>query len=195
METAFRSEERFTQSQFFDWLQERPRSDINHYELLGGHIVMTPPAGYPHGTVEAQIVAALVQHAGGGKLGSVNGSSAGYDLPSGDTVEPDVSFVSAATLTAGPRPRAGKFYQLVPDLMVEILSPATSRRDRTEKKRIYEKNGVAEYWIVSPERRHVTLHALEKGKYAAVTVVRGHVESRLLPGLRVPLETIFADCD
>jgi hypothetical protein len=49
-ETAFRSDERFTQSDFRRWLEERPSTDINHYELIDGRIVMTPLAGWPHGT-------------------------------------------------------------------------------------------------------------------------------------------------
>src|SRR5262245_58977434 len=96
LETAFRSEELFTQEEFWRWLQKRPSSDINHYELIGGRIVMTPPAGYPHGGVESLLVHRLVDFVEPRQLGKVFGSSTGYDLPSGDTLEPDVSFVSRA---------------------------------------------------------------------------------------------------
>ena len=137
METAFRSDERFTQAEFFEWLQKRPRNDINHYELLGGHIVMTPPAGYPHSPIALRIGSALLQHVRPRKLGIVNESSAGFDFASGDTLDPDVSFISASRL-ATAKPETGRFYDVVPDLVVEILSPATSKRDRTEKKDIYE---------------------------------------------------------
>ena len=50
-QTVFRSDETFTQESFRLWLDERPASDLNHYELLNGRIVMTPPAGWPHGRV------------------------------------------------------------------------------------------------------------------------------------------------
>ena len=193
MQTAFRSEEQFTQAEFFDWLQEQPSSDINHYELLGGRIVMTPPAGFPHGAIEASLCQALGQHIRSRELGIVNGSSAGYDLPSGDTVEPNVSFISPATLAAGPAPEIGKFYKLVPDLVVEILSPATSARDGSEKKAIYERNGVDEYWIVDPRSRNVTVFHLEAGKYGAPTIIHaGSLTSRVLPGLSLQLEDLFA---
>lgn len=196
METAFRSEERFTQAEFLDWLHERPSSDINHYELLGGHIVMTPPAGYPHSPIAARIVAAMLEHVSARRLGIVNESSAGFDLPSGDTVEPDISFISSATLAAGPRPEPGRSYRLVPDLVVEIASRATARRDRTEKKRIYERNGVAEYWIVDPVRRNVTVFRLTGATFSSpLHVLSGSVESSVLPGLTVALPAIFADCE
>ena len=92
-QTAFVSTETFTQKEFKRWLDERPASDINHYELLRGRIVMSPPAGWPHGSVGANILAPLATFVRTHGLGQVLDSSAGYDLPSGDTVEPDISFI------------------------------------------------------------------------------------------------------
>ncbi len=192
MDTAFRSDERFTQAEFFDWVHDRPAADIYRYELLGGHIVMTPPAGVLHAEIEARIIAAIFNHVDRLRLGTVYGSSAGFELPSGDTIEPDASFISAAKLAANPPTPAGKFSRLVPDLVVEILSKATARRDRTEKKKIYEKNGVAEYWIVSHQPRQVTMFYRDGSSFAGpVHVVRGSVDSRVLAGLRLSVDTIF----
>ncbi len=195
METAFRSDQKFTQAEFFEWLEARPSSDINHYELLDRHIVMTPPAGHPHSPIAVRLIAAMFPFVSGRKLGLLNESSAGYELPSGDTVEPDVSFVSASSLAAGPEPEAGKFYRVVPDLVVEIVSPTTARRDAVEKKCIYEKNGVAEYWLVYPKTRHVSILRLAGGRFTSpIEVVSGSVRSSVLTGFEIPLAEIFADC-
>ena len=59
-QTAFVSTETFTQDEFEAWLDDLSSWDDNHYELLNGSIVMSPPAGWPHGNVEAKIVHALV---------------------------------------------------------------------------------------------------------------------------------------
>jgi Uma2 family endonuclease len=194
VDTPFRSEERFTQQEFFDWLQRRPASDVNHYELIRGRIVMSPPAGWPHGAVEADIAGSLRAVARAHRLGVVQGASAGYDLPSGDTLEPDVSFISHARLDAGPAPVRGRFLGIVPDLAVEILSKPTARRDRTEKKAIYEQCGVTEYWIVDPDRRVVTVYHLDDGRYGAGARVRsGRIPSRVLPQLELTIEELFAD--
>lgn len=129
-----------------------------------------------------------------GDLGVVQGSSAGYDLPSGDTLEPDVSFISRARFAAGPAPERGRFVGIVPNLAVEILSRSTARRDRTEKKEIYEQCGVDEYWIVDPDRRAVTVFRLEDGRYAAGERARaGRIPSRVLPALEIAIDEIFAD--
>jgi Uma2 family endonuclease len=125
-------------------------------------------------------------------LGIVLGSSAGYDLPSGDTLEPDVSFISAERFAAGPRPTHGQFVKIVPDLVVEILSPATSRRDRTEKKAVYERNGVTEYWIVDPAKRSVTVFPLRRSRFASARAISsGPIRSRLLASLRLSVEQVF----
>jgi Uma2 family endonuclease len=192
-QTAFRSEETFTQREFRRWLGERPRSDINHYELIHGRIVMTPPAGWPHGRIEARLARAIEEHVERNGLGIVLGSSTGYDFPSGDTVEPDVSYISAERLAAGPAPQPGQFIRVVPNLVVEILSPSTTKRDQTEKKEIYERNGVDEYWIVDPRGKAVTIfHLGEQGYGDGQTFRSGILHSRALPKLRLSLDKLFA---
>jgi Uma2 family endonuclease len=82
----------------------------------------------------------------------------------------------------------------VPDLVVEILSASTARRDRTEKREIYAKNGVREYSIVDEVRRTVTVCHGERGMLEVETTYsRGRVESRVLPRLELDVDEIFAD--
>ena len=190
--TASRSDVQLDQAAFRRWLERRPASDLNHYELIDGRIVMTPPAGWPHGRLDAKLSRLLGDHVERHRLGIVLGSSTGYDLPSGDTVEPDVSYIATDRLAAGPRPTRGRFLGVVPNLVVEILSPSTSRRDRTDKKALYERNGVQEYWIVDPARETVTLFSLREGRYGiARPSAAGAIRSRLLRGLRVTVAQLF----
>lgn len=191
-ETAFLSDAHFDQASFLRWLQKRPASDLNHYELIDGRIVMTPPAGWPHGRIDSKINQLVADQVKRHRLGIVLGSSTGYDLPSGDTLEPDVSFIAAERLAASPQPAVGRFLTIVPTLVIEILSPATSRRARTEKKAVYERNGVAEYWIVDPAKKSVTVFSLRSGRYApAHPIEAGRVRSHVLPGLRISVEQVF----
>lgn len=192
-QTAFRSEESFDRRAFRRWLSERPPSDANRYELIAGRIVMTPPAGWPHARIEVIIASRLEEHVRRDRLGIVLGSSGGYDLPSGDTVEPDVSYISARRLTAKGKPAAGQFLRIVPTLAVEILSRPTARRDRIEKKRLYEQNGVEEYWIVDPVRKAVTIFHLGKRGYGTGRVIAsGRIPSRVLPNVEIAVSEVFA---
>ncbi len=58
----------------------------------------------------------------------------------------------------------GGAYSGVPKFIAETLSHSTAKRDRTEKKDIYEKAGVEEYWIVSPQGS-LEIYFLQDGKY------------------------------
>lgn len=191
---SFESVEYFGQEDFFQFVQDRERTgDLNHYELLNGRIVMNPPAGFPHGRVESAIHVNLANFVKRVQFGDVLGSSQGYALPSGDTVEPDVSVVSKATWEAAPQPVPGKFLCVVPDLVVEILSASTAPRDRGEKKAIYERNGVKEYWLVSPATQEIRLFTLSEGRYDLGTVFGSDdtLRSKVLTGFEVEIREIF----
>ena len=191
--TTFRSDATFTLRTFRRWVDSRPMSDVNRYELVGGRIVMTPPAGWLHGTLEARLVSALERYVARQSLGHVFGSSVGYRLPSGDVLEPDASFVTAARFASCPPTRPEEYIRAVPSLVVEIHSTATGKRDRTEKKAIYEANGVDEYWIVDDRHRAVTIFCLADGRYdAGRTMIAGSIRSRVLPKLRVSIPKLFA---
>src|SRR5439155_10532291 len=53
--------------------------------------------------------------------------------------------------------------QGAPDLVIEILSPSTARRDRTIKVQLYRRQGVAEYWMVDPDANQIEVWALAAG--------------------------------
>lgn len=181
-----------TQAEFRAWLDDRPSSDLGHYELLNGRIVVSPPAGWPHGRIGARIARVLDEYAERHGIGLAFDSSTGFDLPSGDTLEPDAAFVSKARWNAAPIPVFGQFLKVVPDLVVEILSPSTRRRDLTEKKDVYAKNGVDEYWIVDPRARSMTIFSRSGGAFdAGTTLTSGPLPSRLLPGLDATVEQLL----
>ncbi len=122
-ETAFRSDDHCTQDEFRRWLDDRPQADINHYELLNGRIVTIPPGGWLHGRigiVSSRLDERVTLH----KLGSGLDSSVGYDLPSGATVEPEASFISAKRFATEQRPVEGQFLRIIPTLVVGTLARA-----------------------------------------------------------------------
>lgn len=80
-----------------------------------------------------------------------------------------------------------------PDLVVEILSRSTTRRDQKDKFELYEEFGVREYWIVSPENRSVILNVLENGSYKTFRpATEGEIlQSKIFPELRADLKEVF----
>lgn len=80
-----------------------------------------------------------------------------------------------------------------PDLVVEILSQSTGRKDKTVKKTLYERFGVKEYWMVDPVYRTVDQFLLEGSKYnlAATLSDQDEISSPVLPCLSIDLSSIF----
>ncbi|WP_334111266.1 Uma2 family endonuclease, partial [Thermodesulfitimonas autotrophica] len=80
-----------------------------------------------------------------------------------------------------------------PDLVVEILSPATAYYDLRKKFKVYERCGVKEYWIVDPEDKSVQVFTLKEGKFILDQEAeeKGEVASRVLEGFSITLESIF----
>jgi Uma2 family endonuclease len=193
LETTFVSTDMFDQRAFKRWLETRPATDINHYELASGRIVVTPPAGWGHGEVGSKTNRNISDFVDKHKLGKVFDSRTGYDLPTGDTLEPDVSFISAERWADGPHVGRGQFLKIVPNLVVEILS-ASTERDRGEKKRIYEANGVDELGLVDPRRREVMVFQLVGDRYGQGRRygIRQTVRSRSLPGFLMPVRLLFS---
>lgn len=82
-----------------------------------------------------------------------------------------------------------------PDLVVEILSPSTSKKDLNEKYDLYESQAVKEYWIVYPESKSITIHSLnEKGKYESSRPYNtAIISSTALTGFQLDLRDVFED--
>ncbi|WP_279233425.1 Uma2 family endonuclease [Desulfofundulus thermobenzoicus] len=80
-----------------------------------------------------------------------------------------------------------------PDLVVEILSPATAYYDLRKKFKVYERCGVKEYWIVDPEEKSVQVFLLKEGRFVLDQEAErtGEIPSRVLSGFAICLESIF----
>jgi len=81
------------------------------------------------------------------------------------------------------------------DLVADVISPGSRRRDRIDKRDLYEQHGVREYWLIDPEARTVEVLSLESGTYQLVG--RWHpgerARSRLLKGFEVPVAPLFGE--
>ena len=104
-------------------------------------------------------------------------------------VQPDIIFVSKEREHIITRPNI----QAAPDLLVEVLSPSTCRRDRTIKLDLYARHGVKEYWLADPDAQTVTVMLLKDGKYEVVGNygIEDTLTSPTLEGFSVSLSRIF----
>ena len=83
-----------------------------------------------------------------------------------------------------------------PDWVVEILSPSTSAKDQVAKRKLYERSGVREYWIVHPEEGVLTVYLLDdQGRYPVSRTyeTKGASEVAVLPGLSIEWGRLFPE--
>ncbi len=135
------------------WTADEVRAmpeDGNRYEVIDGELHVSPPPKITHESLVVRVVVALDPYVREQRIGYLF-ASRGEVAPDPDTlVEPDVFVLPPVN---GRRPASWKVAG-TPVLVVEVLSPSSVRRDRTVKRRLYQRMGV-EYWIVDPDARLV----------------------------------------
>lgn len=130
--------------------------DGSKEELLRGEVITMPPPKGRHGYVQAMIAYLLMNVVRPRKLGWVLTESGVVIERDPDSVfGPDVSFYSIARHPNQPE----DYFEIPPDLVIEVLSPDDRRKKVHEKIKDYVKNGVKLVWLVDPEVRTATVYA------------------------------------
>jgi len=123
--------------------------DGNRYELFDGELVVTPSPARRHQEALALLLGHLVPYLLAQPVGRVLTAPADLRLDGKQVAQPDL-FVLAGQSRAGSWADAP-----MPLLAIEVLSPSTARYDRGLKRRIYQRAGVLEFWIVDLDARVV----------------------------------------
>ena len=137
---------------------ERLPSNGERLELVKGNVYELAPAGGRHGYVAARLGMPLSAHVWQLDLGHVFAAETGFILRRDpDTVRaPDVAFISSVRMRAEEIPDS--FIELVPDLVVEVVSPGDSRREVEDKVQDWLTAGVRLAWVIYPATRSATVY-------------------------------------
>jgi len=179
----------------YDDLVHFPDDGMRH-ELIDGEHCVTPAPSWKHQTIVGNLYVHIWNYLKQHPVGRVCMAPFDVVFSNFDVVEPDVLFISSARV---PEVLTAKNLQGAPDLVVEVGSPSTRRRDEQIKRELYERAGVSEYWLVDPERDAIRVFGLANGRYGPareLTSDHGDVlTTPLLPGLELPLAAVFEDTD
>jgi Uma2 family endonuclease len=165
--------------------------DGKRHEIIDGEHCVTPAPSTKHQRISGNLFLLLGAHIRRSKAGELFAAPTDVLLSDVDIVEPDLVFIAAERLgMITPR-----YIQGAPDLVIEIVSETTRRRDEVVKRKLYELYGVAEYWVVDPELDLVKCYRLESQRY----VLAGEyalerddiITTPLFPALPIPLREIF----
>jgi Uma2 family endonuclease len=172
----------------YEDLQKMP-DDGRRYELIGGEIVVSPSPSRAHQQLVLRLVIQLQAFVEAHRLGEVILAPFDVRFSPHDVVEPDVLFVSRERLAI----LGNTYVDGAPDLVIEILSPSTRGRDEGEKLSLYAASGVREYWLVDPANKSFRALAIDADRYRLIPPAGSVVGSRVLPGLEIDAEALFAD--
>ena len=145
-------------------------------ELIRGKLCQTMPTGQEHGEIVVNLVVLLGMFIKPRKLGRLTASDAGVWLERDpDTVrEPDIAYFSAEKMPLGTRITG--YAEVVPDLVVEVVSPNNSLREVNDKALMWLSYGARLVWVVNPDTRSVNVYRPDR-------VVSTLTESNSLDGL------------
>jgi|HubBroStandDraft_3_1064219.scaffolds.fasta_scaffold155661_2 Uma2 family endonuclease len=155
-------------------------------ELIGGEAVVMPPTGGWAASLQGELFVALrrwQEHTGDGGLLL---QDVFVTMPNGQYLAPDIAWWSASRRP--PLPKGA--IESVPDLVVEVLSPATRINDLGVKRELYLDSGVSELWLADPDSRTISLvRANSEGSVAIGEATT--LESELLDGFALDLADLF----
>jgi Uma2 family endonuclease len=163
--------------------------DGKRYEILEGDLYMTPAPTPRHQLIVTRLNHVLMTYLDTHAIGTLLTAPTDVLLSDTDIVQPDLLFVregGAAAIT-------DKNIQGPPDLVVEILSPATAARDRELKRKRYEHFRVGEYWLIDPDANTLEILVLSGDRYTRHALVTRPVQatSPLFPGFTLDLGWIL----
>ena len=166
--------------------------DGQRHELIDGEHYVSPSPSLRHQGISGNFHWLIRNYLEAHPIGQIFYAPLDVVFSHFDVVEPDLLYLSnerAAEVATELHVRG------TPELVVEIASPGTRKRDATIKRRLYERTGVSEYWIVDPRTDAISVYrhaGTGFGRAIELTREAGDVlTTPLLPGLSLPLSRIF----
>ena len=159
-------------------------------ELIQGVLSQVMSAGGQHGEIAMILGAAVVGVVRPNRLGRVAGTDSGVLLDQVNNIvrEPDLAFFSSGKLPPGEV--VAGYYQVIPDLVVEIASPGDTNAEVNDKCRMWISYGVSMVWEIHPQWRSVSVH-----RPGQSIVILGEDDALdggdVLPGFTYPVQDIF----
>ena len=159
------------------------------YELLDGEPVQRNTSSIQHQRIARNVFRKLDQFVLEKNLGEVFFAPIALLVDDYNAPQPDVMFVSNKNANAF----GDDVLVRAPELVVEILLPSTMSDDRYRKRKLYERFGVKEYWIIDPKNQSIEVLALKESSYDIISFAaeKGTIRSNVLEGFTLDLKEVF----
>jgi Uma2 family endonuclease len=168
--------------------------DGKRHELIDGEHYVTPSPNTRHQRISGRLYLLIANWLEEHPIGQIFYAPLDVVMSDFDVVEPDLFYMSNERAAAVITPQ---HVRGTPELIIEIASRGTRRRDETIKRSLYDRAGVAEYWVVDPEIDAVRVYRRSGGRFARVVELSHEADDRLttpvLPGLEIALSRLFKE--
>ncbi len=173
------NEKSFTYQDYLNW------PDEERWEIIEGRAyAMSPAPSLKHQNVVSNLHIKLKTHPENHCYTGLAPTDVVFDEK--NVVQPDVFIVCDRSKLKE------QCVEGAPEVIFEVVSPATEIKDRREKLRLYERFGVQEYILVYPDREYAELYRLQEGKYPAPEIVNWNEVLKVeFLSLEIPLWEIF----
>jgi len=175
----------------YDDFVQFPDDGLRH-ELIDGEHYVTPSPNTKHQRVSINLTVLIGGWLERNPIGQVFHAPFDVVFSKYDVVEPDLLYLSNERASDALTPL---HVRGVPELVIEIGSPGTRKRDETIKRRLYERAGVTDYWVVDPQIDTIRVYRREGNGFARVVELSAEssdvLTTTLLPGLEIPLSRVF----
>lgn len=145
-------------------------------QLINNQLIMSPAPQNIHQVVVGEIYVEISLFLRKNKIGEVRIAPFDVHFSKENILQPDILFIKNENLFKIKE----KGLEGSPALVVEILSPSTSQIDYEDKKSVYERFGVTEYFIVDPNSKSVDSYFLKNGEYEEQKNLTGKINSKIL---------------
>lgn len=176
-------EEAQKRKQFYETITEQEKA-----EFINGEVIVHSPVILAHNKVCGNLYSILNSYVVEKSIGLVGIEKLMIQLTRND-YEPDICYFNQQTADTFTE---DQMFFPAPDMIVEVLSKSTEKRDRGIKYDDYEKHDVQEYWIVDPKKQTVEQYVLEDGTYKLMLKSNsGNVTLQVIENLTIPVRAIF----
>ncbi len=145
-------------------------------EVIENTIYLSPGPDFSHQDLSAELHFQFLNEIKKMNLGKCITAPIDVFLDAQNAFQPDIIFIAKENLHII---KNGKI-KGSPDLVIEILSPGSIKNDTVTKKKVYERCGIKEYFIVSPKTKDVITYYLKDKKYEKQNTKKGKITSKLL---------------
>lgn len=169
----------------FEQFVDRPENIDRDFELIHGEIVEVSPSKDRQTVIAARFIYFIGAHVIPNDLGHVIGADGGFKLTDGDFFEPDAAFISKARYPQ----MQDAYFNIAPDIAVEVISPGNTRDEIAAKVETYLRTGTKLIWLIYPQTKTVIVHS--PGGSTTLGINDTLDDGDVLPGFRLAVREIF----